>query len=68
MIKEMFDGVLGFPTFQDAKDMLLDELSEHSELNYEPIDILSLIKSSGTFVLTEEGYFGQASEGVRQGE
>jgi hypothetical protein len=67
-IKETFDGEFGFITLQDAKDTLLDELSEHSELNYDPFDIPSLIKSNETFALTEDGYFGKASEGVRQGE
>jgi hypothetical protein len=67
-IKEIFENKFGYPTLQDAKKTLLDELSEYPELNYEPFDIPSLIKSNGTFVLTEEGYFGKASEGVRQGE
>jgi hypothetical protein len=67
-IKEIFDYEFGLPTLQDAKESLLDELSEYSELNYDPFDVPSLIKSNGTFVLTEDGYFGKASKGVRQGE
>jgi hypothetical protein len=67
-IEEMFDEKHGFLTLQEAKDTLLDELPEHSELNYDPFDIPSLIKYNGTFVLTEDGYFGRASEDVRQGE
>jgi hypothetical protein len=67
-IKEIFEDNHGFLTLQDAKDTLLDKLSEHSELNYGPFDIPYLIKYNRTFVLTDDGYFGCASEGVRQGE
>jgi hypothetical protein len=68
IIKEMFDDNLCYPSLQEAKETLLDELSEYSELNYDPIDIPALLKENGTFILTEEGYFGRVSEGVRQGE
>jgi hypothetical protein len=67
-VEEIFDFDFGLPTLQDAKESLLDELSKYLELSYDPFDIPSLIKSNKTFVLTEDGYFGTASEGVRQGE